>query len=152
MFVANFLLKRIRSFIPSTVSAVPHCMVGITFYSSIQWQILVPYQHWSMADHKRGGFLNWHKGMAKHLNIVSLLLCHPMKDSWWVVCFEPVLWSMVPPFLGLENFQGAWILLHKGMARHFTCYPLLPCHPQYTLVYQYPYLFNAKYLPVGGYL
>ena len=126
-------------------------MVCITFYSSIHWQILVPYQHWSMADHKRRGvFLNWHKGMAKHFNIVSSLLCHPMKDSWWVVCFKPVLWSLVPLSTGLENFQGAWILLHKGMVRHSSCYLPLPHHPPYTLVYWYPYLFNAKHLLLGG--
>ena len=45
-----------------------------------------------------GGFLKWHSGVASTLIIVSSLLCHSMKDSWWVVGFEPVLWSLVPLF------------------------------------------------------
>ena len=45
-----------------------------------------------------------------------------MKDSWWVVCFEPVFVEFGSPFLGLETFQGAWILLHKGMVRHSSSY------------------------------
>ena len=63
---------------------------------------------------QKGGLLNWHRGMAKHFKIVSLLLCHPMKDSWWVVYFEPVLMELGSPFC-----RGSGSCSTKGVTRHF---------------------------------
>ena len=125
-------------------------MVCITFYSSIHWQILVPYQLWSVADYKRRGFLNWHRGMAKHFNIVSLLLHHPMNRFMVGGMFWTSFVEFGSPFCGPGKFPGGLDLaLHEGMVRHSSYYLLLPHHPRYTLVYQYPYLFNAKHLPLG---
>ena len=60
--------------------------------------------------------------MVKHFNIVSLLLCHPMKNSWWVVCFEPIfvesgflLWawkiSRGPGSCFTKGWQGTFLLI-----------------------------------------
>ena len=47
-----------------------------------------------------------------------------MKDSWWMVCFEPVLWSLVP----LGTLQGAWVLLHQGDGEALSLSFLLLAH------------------------
>ena len=126
-------------------------MVCITFYNSIHWQISVPYQHWSVVDHKRRGVvLNLALRDGKALQYCLFTALPPHEKFMVGGMFWTHFCGVQFPFTGLEDFQGAWFLLHEGMARHFSYYLLLPCHPRYTLVYLYPHSFNAKHLPWEG--
>ena len=102
--------------------------------------------------------------MAKHLNIVTLLVCHSMKNenfSWGLHHFVAVMvggmfWTH---FCGVRSsFHGPGKFTRwpgscstKGWWGTFSYYLPLPHHPQHTLVYQSQCLFNIKHLPLGGF-
>ena len=99
--------------------------------------------------------------MAKHFNIVSLLLHHPMKNEifhancitcsihggWYVL--NPFLWSPAL-FYGPGKFtKGPGSCSTKGWQGTFFLPSTALTSPWYTLVYWYQCSFNVKHLPLG---
>ena len=90
----------------STVSFI--CSVGMWFIAWSWWHHFFSltvlsflkcfHTNFGLCQITVGGCLNWHSGVTKYYNhyLFSLLLCYSVKDSWWVVGFEPVSWSLVP--------------------------------------------------------